>query len=316
VFLHLDAEKGEGPELAKSYKVKGFPTFILANAHGELIDRWIGYGGPAEFAKTVAESVADPTTFDQKKARYASSPTHRDAATLARITAARGESADALGYYRKALELDPTGAYGQPIFEQTSALYVKDKGATLEETIEAANAAYAEAQSNPRGKVNVAFGMLRVAKKADDMMLIAPYVDGALAATKGERDLAKARNELLIVQALHVTGEKGKAVRMKREGMPAGWMKDSGELNEFAWWCFENQVNLAEAEELARKGVGLAESGKEKAQVLDTVAEICNLRGSCTDAVSLIKWAMREDPDSDYYPKQLHRFEQAQANAS
>jgi len=121
------------------------------------------------------------------------------------------------------------------------------------------------------------------------------------------------RKSLLIANALYVEKDKEKALALKRENQPEGWMDDAGKLNAFAWWCFENNVNLPEAEELARKGVALAKPGKEKAQILDTVAEICNARGDCKDAVTLTEQAIKEDPKSDYYPKQLARFQKALA---
>jgi hypothetical protein len=72
-------------------------------------------------------------------------------------------------------------------------------------------------------------------------------------------------------------------------------------------------VKLSDAEAFARRGVELSSAGPDRAQILDTVAEICNARGNCDDAVELIRQAMAEAPDSDYYPKQLERFQQIRA---
>ena len=49
--LKVDAEKGEGPKIAKNYNVRGFPTIILANQKGDEIDRIVGYLGPNMFLK-------------------------------------------------------------------------------------------------------------------------------------------------------------------------------------------------------------------------------------------------------------------------
>jgi tetratricopeptide (TPR) repeat protein len=316
-FLHLDSRTGEGPDLAKAHVVRGFPTFILTNAAGDPIDRWVGYRNAETWLTSFGAAVADPTTLDQKKARFEAAPTAKDAATLGRVSAGRGVSSEALDYYRRALELDPAGAYQQPILDATAALYRKgERDVALADVKAAADAALTSAHATADSKVSLAFGMRRVAEHAKDMKLIAPYVDAALEATKGSTELADTRKHLLVEQALHVAGDKEKALRLKRQGMPAGWLKDAGQLNAYAWWCFENQVGLAEAEELARKAVSLAEPGTEKAMILDTVAEICNLRGSCSDAVSLIKWAMREDPENETYPKQLERFEKALASTT
>lgn len=65
---------------------------------------------------------------------------------------------------------------------------------------------------------------------------------------------------------------------------------------------------MREADQLGRKGVKLAKPGREKAMILDTVAEIINLIGFPEDSYSLIGQAVKEDPDNEYYQKQLARF--------
>jgi tetratricopeptide (TPR) repeat protein len=76
-----------------------------------------------------------------------------------------------------------------------------------------------------------------------------------------------------------------------------------------AWWCFENAVKLDEAEELARRGVKLAEAPGDKANILDTLAEICNARGNCPEAVVYMRQAVELNPEREYFKKQLERFE-------
>jgi S-methylmethionine-dependent homocysteine/selenocysteine methylase len=98
---------------------------------------------------------------------------------------------------------------------------------------------------------------------------------------------------------------------MKKANMAEGWMDNAGDLNEFSWWCFENHINLEEAEKMARRGIKLAEPGREKAMILDTCAEIVNALGNHADAVELTKMAMKEDPESKYYQSQLKRFADA-----
>jgi hypothetical protein len=66
---------------------------------------------------------------------------------------------------------------------------------------------------------------------------------------------------------------------------------------------------------MARRGVEVAAAGSEKANLLDTAAEICNARGHCDDAVDLIRQAVEEDPDREYFKKQLKRFEELRAQS-
>lgn len=42
VCVKYDMEEGEGPEIAKRYKVDAYPTFLLLNADGDLINPIVG----------------------------------------------------------------------------------------------------------------------------------------------------------------------------------------------------------------------------------------------------------------------------------
>lgn len=55
VNLKVDAEKGEGPDLAKRFAVPGFPTLIVVDGSGHEIDRIGGYMKPDAFLKTLKE---------------------------------------------------------------------------------------------------------------------------------------------------------------------------------------------------------------------------------------------------------------------
>jgi tetratricopeptide (TPR) repeat protein len=305
------SDSPEGIELEKSFGVKGHPTFIATNAKGDVVDWWVGYKDPATFAASTATALADSTTVEQKFIRLARTPSAGVAATLGRIKSARGQRAESLALYTRALELDPAGPYLYPIFEQTAALQGRDgSGLTLADVKAAADAALASPTGTPDNKVDLAMSMRRVAEREKDMKLIAPYVAAALEATKDVSSgwLVDARKDLLVDEALYVKGDGEAAAKLKRQAMPEGWMTDAGQLNEFAWWCFENNVNLADAETLARKGVELSKPGEERAQVLDTLAEILNLGKKSGEAVKLIEQAITEDPTEDHYKKQLERF--------
>jgi len=260
--------------------------------------------------------MADPTTVAEKEARFAAKPTAKDAALLARISAASREYQQSLDLYQKAVALDPKGPdYAYPIFDQKTELYLGGKSnVTLDQVKESATVALASPTTTVEDKLGLASGMEAVARKAEDPSLMVPYVKAAVTATDANPEKYKdARKSLLVSNALYVEKDKQKALELKRANMSEGWMEDSGKLNAFAWWCFENNVNLPEAEELARKGVTLSKPGKEKAQVLDTVAEICNARGDCKDAVNLTEQAIKEDPKNEYYQKQLARFQKNMA---
>lgn len=312
VVLHkVDAEKGEGPELAKAHKVSGFPTFVLATADVEPIDRWMGYSKPM-LADMMTASLADLSTIEVKRERFAKSPTAQDAVKLARYDQSTGEYARAVELYGKASELDPNDDYAFEVFETTfSAHRRKAEGFDTARVEKAAGAALATPGSDGE-LLEVCQMMAFLTKQSGDHDGMVSYIKTAVERTANSTDerVVKSRNELMPEYALYVEKNTQKAVDLKKASMPEGWMQDPGQLNNYAWWAFENQVDLENAKILAEKGVELAPAGKEKAMILDTLAEICNAMEDCKEAVELMKLAVAEDPESEYYKKQLARFEE------
>lgn len=318
-FFELDAEKGEGIELAKTFAVKSYPTFILTDSRGMTLDRWAGYVSPGDFIATLDDAAKDPLPVGARRMRFAESPTTGDAVRLARIAATESKLQEAADLYARAEALDPAadGKYAFATFEIYAQGYFKGGVFGADVVQKAATAALTSSDVTPAQLLILASTMSGVGQRSKDANVALPFLKAAVAGTASstDPDIVAGRRAVLVDHALLVESNPAKALVYKREAMPSGWMENSDSLNEFAWWCFENQVNLDEAETLARKGVELAKAGREKAMLLDTAAEICNLRGSCKDAVGLIERAMKEDPKSEYYPKQLERFRKELAAA-
>jgi hypothetical protein len=98
-------------------------------------------------------------------------------------------------------------------------------------------------------------------------------------------------------------------VELKQASMPDGWQDNPMQLNSYSWWCFENNIDLDNAETLARKGVELAEKNTDKAMILDTVAEIVNLKGDPRAAAKIMNEVVKLHPEREVYKKQVERFE-------
>ena len=295
--------------------MRAYPTFVLTDRRGATIDRWMGYGRAAEFIKSLREATADLTTIDRTRARFATAPTARDAAKLGRVQAASAEYAAAVRSYRQAERLDTDGAtdYSVRIFDcLMSASY--DSTVADDDLKAAADAVLASKQRRTSDVIGVAMQMRSYAKRQSKTDLMVPYLQAAFEASDGsaEAEVQNARRSLLVDHALYVLGDKERALAARRDLLPEGWAEDADQLNSLAWWCFENNVNLEEAETLARKGVDLAPPGREKAAILDTVAEIRNARGDRKEAVAFTEQAIEQEPKNDYYRKQLERFQKPQ----
>jgi tetratricopeptide (TPR) repeat protein len=286
---------------------------VLVDNRGQTIDRWSGYADVAGFITTLHDAESDLATVTEKQARFESKPDGPTAARLARVHETQFEFADAAKLYRRAQELDPghSSKYAFPLFQALSVGYDNKTGVTFDDMRTAADGALASKETSPQQKLALGAMMSIAAKNEKNPKAMLPYLKAALAASEGttDPDALKRRRSLLVDQALYVDGDKQKAVQLKRESMPENWMQNAQQLNRYAWWCFENQVDLEQAEVLARKGIELAKAGSEKAMICDTAAEICNLRGNCKDSVSLMQVAVVEYPKNEEYPKKLERFQ-------
>jgi len=313
VLAKFDAEKGEGKELAEKYAVQGYPTFVVADAQGRVMDSWSGYG-KEHFLTQIGLAMADPVTMDEKRARFENEPDPDTGLRIARYFATSGKYADALAYVARSEKLEGAPDVAYTRFDYTFSAYTRANELTLDDVRSAADAVATSAGAGTQELVDVAQMMDYLGKKEEKPGLGVPYLAPALKATKGaDGDLRRAHDQLAVSYAILVEKDEAKAVRLKRATMPDGWKDDVSALNSFAWWCFENKVNLEEGELLARRGADLATPGPERAMILDTAAEICNARGNCDDAVELIRKAVDDAPGKDYYTNQLKRFEEIRA---
>jgi tetratricopeptide (TPR) repeat protein len=311
VLCSIDGEKGDGPSLEKQNEVKGHPTFIVLNADGAAVGRWSGYSKSDQYIESLNAAVKDPTTFEQKHARFQSKPTAEDAEKLAAFHDSRRETKDAVRFYNEAQKLGagPGKDYRFAIFEATAG-GAFEGDMTLAETKQTADAALAYNGRTVDQVMEVAGIMTVLGRKEQDREVMVPYLKLAMqeSAKSQDEDVQKTRKRLESYNALYVDKNEAKAIALRKETLGEDWQQDPEKLNAFAWWCFEGRVNLAEAQTLAQKGVDLAKDSKLKAQILDTMAEICNVRNNCKDAVHYSELAVAADPASDHYPKQVERF--------
>jgi thioredoxin 1 len=311
VLFKIDAEKGAGIPLAEAYKVSGFPTYVVMNQEGKTIRQWMGYEAK-EFVENLAEGLADPTTIAMREKRFKTEPTAKDALALAKFHAAREEVQKSFTFYEKAYELnsDPNVDYSTEIFMVAYDGWRNDE-VTKDQMVKAAERVLAWEGRSPSDVIWIARYMTAVGRRENDLEIFVPYLKAAVSESENVTDesVVKMRQALLVDHALYVEKDIDAAIALRKERLPEGWEQNPDALNAFAWWCFENKINLEEAEQMARNGVELAEAGSSKAMILDTLAEICNLRGSCKDAVLYIEMAIKNDPDREYFRKQQVRFQ-------
>lgn len=109
----IDAEKGEGPELAKKYGIKGFPTIVFANSDGTEIDRIYGYLPAEQFLLKMKDYNAGVNTYGSIKAMLEASPD--DPVTnylMAEKITSNGLEGDVKMYLNNTIKFDPSNDKG------------------------------------------------------------------------------------------------------------------------------------------------------------------------------------------------------------
>lgn len=310
VFWQVDIDEPELKAVAKEFGVYALPTYVVANPQGEVLAAFLGFEEADAWAAAVRREAADPRTFQQKQDAFALAPAVPLGRTVAQTAQARGDFVEAVRVYRELERLEPgTSDHALPILDAMSSGY-RNQAFTLDEVTAAAGRAAEAAAGDPEKLVEVAMTMQYVAQQAEDVQVAIPFLRQAVEATEGatDEDLLKARARMLPAYALYIEGDVEKAVRLRHELLPENWQDDPRALNGLANWHLQHRVDLEAAEKWARRGVEVAGSDKERANILDTLAEILAATGRPAGALEAIDRAVELDPENEFFKKQQQRF--------
>jgi hypothetical protein len=231
---------------------------------------------------------------------------------LGTIAYARRDTRGGHNYFRRAVALDEAAARceGVPsLLFNTAYRGVGTGEFTVDECVAVAEEILSDTGAATEDALEITARLARVVNDIGEEV-VDPILRTAYPIV--ERDTSEVlyveRQRFYSNYALIIEKDAAKALGYKRETMPEGWMDDAGQLNSFAWWCFESKVNLEEAEGLSRRSIELAGETATKANCMDTLAEIVNLKGDTAAALDLIEHALEVDPDNDYLKRQHTRF--------
>lgn len=272
VLVKINAEKGEGVELRKRFKVRGFPAVIFVDAEGQEVDRVAGFVKPEPFLERLAEIRAGTNTFGGLRARAKAQPDDVDVAKLlADKYLERGEFPEAMRLYDEILAKDPEDRSGH-----AAQVYLTRAKAQL-------------SSRNEQGAI----------QSLDKVLSL--------------HDPNAIREAYPALRRLHLIAQREEEVDRLHDRVTEILGADAYVLNDIAWFYASRSARLDDALGWARRSVELA---PEDPTVLDTLAEVHHRRGEHALAVQAIEKAVRFDPTSDYFQKQLVRFKTAAANAS
>ncbi len=312
MHISFNVQEGEGVELSKTYKVgHTYPVFILTAGNGDIIYRWTGYTGAPRFISSLNKAMSDLTTVKERIAKYDSDPTHERAVLLARYFAETGEYLDAITYFKEAerSKRSPNLDYFYDIFANSANAAWSDM-LSFEEVLPVADSIIYSSRKDNKTIIRMAQAMSRLTRKLEKEEYVKKYLQAGLdaAAVSGNRNNDDTHASLLIEYALQVENDTIKAITKKKESMGADWTKNPEKFYNYSKWCLERKVALSEAEFLAKKAAHLAKGAEFKAQVYNTLAEICYARGNLEEAIKIMDLAIEQDPGNTQYQDRQDQY--------
>lgn len=113
VSVHIDAEKGEGPEIVDRYRIQAYPTLLVLEASGVEKGRLVDSMEPAKLIEAVKQVAEGKNVLAELEAAVKASPDDLKARyELAHAQALAARRDDALASLAAVIEGDPDNAQG------------------------------------------------------------------------------------------------------------------------------------------------------------------------------------------------------------
>ncbi len=206
----IDAEKGEGIDLAKKYGVKGYPTIVFANSDGNEIDRIYGYLPAEQFLQRMKDYNNGVKTYGSIKKMLEDNPDDPVANYLMadKITS-NGIEGDAKSYLTKTITEDPTNEKGYTDDAKFMLAYLNEDPVALK----AAITEYPNSEKVKDGYLSIAS---YYADKGDYKQAETYYKDAFSKYGKSDFDLKQSYGDYLIGKAYKVM-KNAKATKDQRK---------------------------------------------------------------------------------------------------
>ncbi|MBV6477791.1 MAG: Thiol:disulfide interchange protein DsbD [Ignavibacteria bacterium] len=149
----IDAEKGEGPELAKKYSVKGFPTIVFTKSNGEEIDRIYGFVPAEQFLKLMKDYNSGINTYSYFRQMLDKTPDDPELNfKMAEKITNNGLEEDVKIYLNKTISTDPENLKGYTDDSKFMLAYLNNDADALKNLIKE----YPESEKVKEGYINLA----------------------------------------------------------------------------------------------------------------------------------------------------------------
>jgi tetratricopeptide (TPR) repeat protein len=240
-----------------------------------------------------------------------SSPDFNDAQFLAKYNMEIGENLKSVECYHQAQALGKTRGsdFSFEIFQNTADAAWKGK-ISFTQVKATADDVLAKKAGDPMAISNVIRIVSNVARKTGNTGSIAKFLQTGIRSTENNGDyrIIESHSIFLADQALYMNHDTLKAIENRKTSLGVGWENNPEKFFNFAKWCLERKINLAEAETFARQAADRASEGKLKASVYSTLAGICEARGKLDDAIRAMQLAAGQDSANEKYTSELDRL--------
>jgi len=296
----IDAEKGDGPEQKKKYRVRGYPTILFLDSKGLEIDRIVGYRPPEEFLSELNRIKNGDNTISEILARYKQNkhhyPTQIDLAekyvTLNLPDSANSILDDIYHKQKKKSQLDFSVAF------RISKLYYRI--GSLDTSIDLLDQIVdSGVDSSDSGYF---YGLLYKAKRDTDTdrLLQYSYLTENIDRKKQAywqiiRILRKEKKDPDLEADIYQ-----KAVEL----YDSDYKYLPSLLNSFAWRMTQLEKKL----DVALEKINMALEYGEDIKILDTKAEVLWKLKRIDEAVRIMEKCILLDPQKKYYKDQKNKF--------
>ncbi|MCF7805273.1 MAG: hypothetical protein K9N46_09935 [Candidatus Marinimicrobia bacterium] len=269
--MKIDAEKGNGVNLAKQFNVRGYPTTVFVNRSGEEVDRIVGYLPIKRWLEEIQRINQGKNTYQSLEEQVDQNP----------------EDSDLLIRFAEKVEQRNRTS------ERIPELWQRIRSLTEEGSEQYIRAEFkiAQYQAMATGKPSPLQGFIDAYPEAPQQM------DAYNTLLSLHRNAGNIEQEIETFQAMV------KTARAQGEVTPSL-------LNGYAWRMAELDTNLKDALAKAEQAVEMTKSAdpQTRAQILDTQAEVLWKLGQTAQAVKIINKCIELQPDDEYFKKQKNKF--------
>lgn len=269
VSLHIDAEKGEGPDIVERYDVQAFPTLLVLEPTGNERGRLVDFHDPAALREGLERIQAGRSALEALESRVAGAPDDLELEfELAHAYAMAAQRDKAQPLYDEILREDVGDARGlaSRVAYDRALLFTYN----LDDDGERAIAQLRQVQEDYPGSKSAVWAYKHIARILNS--------DG------------KTEQAIQTLDAL-------------AETKPAG---DPGIASTYGWFCFREKAHPKRGLEVVR--ASLDEHG-DWPDLHYLAAELSSMTGDRKAAVTHIKAAQELEPKSHFYRRQVVRFE-------